>query len=382
MNYLTMSTREDLVVKYFREGFSYKEIISLLSSCHDVNFSIRTLHRILKRYNLMRKNRDVNIYQVLNSIAAELRTSNSQLGYRAMHQKLCSKGVFADRETVRLAVKCLDPEGVELRRKHKLTRRKYSVKGPNHVWHVDGNDKLKPFGFCIHGCIDGYSRKLLWLTLCPSNKDPGIIATYYLDYVCRVQGVPKIVRADRGVENSTIAGMQRYFHRTSPNAVTTFLFGKSTSNQRIEAWWSFLRKSCLQWWINYFKDLRDQGLFDDSNPIHVECLRFCLYGVLQDELTKVLLQWNHHRIRPVRHSESPPGRPDVLYYTRENIDVLKKVDNSDVILARTFCKIPTVFGCSLDFAKLALLHMQDLGLTMPKNFDEAERLYLELIYCI
>ena len=22
-------------------------------------------------------------------------------------------------------------------------------------WHVDGNDKLKKFGFCIHRCIDG-----------------------------------------------------------------------------------------------------------------------------------------------------------------------------------------------------------------------------------
>ena len=24
------------------------------------------------------------------------------------------------------------------------------------MWHVDGYDKLKPFGFPIHGCIDGY----------------------------------------------------------------------------------------------------------------------------------------------------------------------------------------------------------------------------------
>lgn len=27
--------------------------------------------------------------------------------------------------------------------------------GPNFVWHVDGMDKLKPYGFSIHGCIDG-----------------------------------------------------------------------------------------------------------------------------------------------------------------------------------------------------------------------------------
>ena len=28
-------------------------------------------------------------------------------------------------------------------------------KGPNFCWHLDGYDKLSPFGFHIHGCIDG-----------------------------------------------------------------------------------------------------------------------------------------------------------------------------------------------------------------------------------
>ena len=31
------------------------------------------------------------------------------------------------------------------------------------MWHVDGNDKLIGFGFYIHGCVDGYSRKVIWL---------------------------------------------------------------------------------------------------------------------------------------------------------------------------------------------------------------------------
>ena len=33
------------------------------------------------------------------------------------------------------------------------------IKSPNYVWHADGMDKLKPFGFAIHGCIDGYVDK-------------------------------------------------------------------------------------------------------------------------------------------------------------------------------------------------------------------------------
>ena len=37
---------------------------------------------------------------------------------------------------------------------------------------IDGYDKLKPFGFAIHGAIDGYSWKILWLFVGSSNNDP------------------------------------------------------------------------------------------------------------------------------------------------------------------------------------------------------------------
>ena len=43
-------------------------------------------------------------------------------------------------------MKEIDVEGVSLRKAHILNRRMYSAKCPNFVWHVDGYDKLKPFG--------------------------------------------------------------------------------------------------------------------------------------------------------------------------------------------------------------------------------------------
>ena len=52
--------------------------------------------------------------------------------------------------------------------------------GPNYIWHVDGYDKLKPYGFPIHGAIDGWSRKIMWLKLARSNNLPEIPATFYL----------------------------------------------------------------------------------------------------------------------------------------------------------------------------------------------------------
>jgi hypothetical protein len=49
----------------------------------------------------------------------------------------------------------LSPENVILRRQHKMRRRLYRTKGPNYLIHVDGFDKLKPYGFSVHGAIDG-----------------------------------------------------------------------------------------------------------------------------------------------------------------------------------------------------------------------------------
>ena len=61
------------------------------------------------------------------------------------------------KEKVRELLNILDPEEVELRTRRRLKRRQYITKGPNHLWHIDGYDKLKPFGFCIHGAIHGFS---------------------------------------------------------------------------------------------------------------------------------------------------------------------------------------------------------------------------------
>lgn len=214
--------KEDIIEMYFKDGFKYKEILLLLSSRHHIQVSMRTLHRILENRGLKRKNLKILTRTVVKSISDELKGSASLLGYRAMHKKLVSKGIMVDMETVRLALKELDPVGVETRQKHKLKRRKYSVPGVNYLWHLDGNDKLKYYGFCIHGCIDGQSRKLLWLNVAPSNKDPSLIAKYYIDYVHKVGGTAKIIRGDRGVENAHIAGMQRYFHRTNNNSTASF----------------------------------------------------------------------------------------------------------------------------------------------------------------
>ena len=77
--------------------------------------------------------------------------------------------VYLFLEGVAVLLKEIDPIGVENRKRRCLHRREYSSLGPNYAWQGDGYDKLKEFGLPIHGCIDGYSWKLLWLELTRSN---------------------------------------------------------------------------------------------------------------------------------------------------------------------------------------------------------------------
>lgn len=256
--------RDELIKLYFMEGLKYAEIVLFLFCNHNIKMTIRHLKRILRKLNLRRRPIQYSPTQdVVNIIREECNVSGQCAGYRTMWKRLIRDyGLAVKRDDVMKIMQQIFPNATEERKAHRLKRRMYTLKGPNYVWHIDGYDKLKPFGFCIHGCIDGYSRSIMWLEVASSNNDPAFIAKYYLDCLMYVKCAPKILRADMGTENSSISFLQPLFRYTSTDSmagIKSFMYGKSTSNQRIEAWWEKLRKLGIHWWINLFIDIRDSG---------------------------------------------------------------------------------------------------------------------------
>lgn len=122
-------------------------------------------------------------------------------GYRFMHHKLIQAGFIVSRNTVRHLLQDLDPEGVALWRRRRLVRRRYSGRGPNFVWHIDGYDKLKPYGIGISGCIDGFSRKIIWLEANSTTNDPKYIGGFFLNAIKKYGGCLTVVRTDRETES-------------------------------------------------------------------------------------------------------------------------------------------------------------------------------------
>ena len=104
---------------------------------------------------------------------------------------------------------------------------------------------------------------------------------------------------------------------------------------------------------------------------------------IQDELYKVARNWKLHRIRPSNNSESPAGRPDCLFFLPETTDTIDHgtiVNKDDLTIAEELCgQLRPSFGCTSSFLELAKLIMEDNGLQMPRNPDEAKSLYIDLL---
>lgn len=309
---------EGIITYYFNRGFSYEEMLLLLAKRHQCKMSRSTLLRRLKAYGLSRRGFTANqhsdriIQEVRERIQQIVNGPGSSGGYRTLWHTLEMEGLRVPRIVVQEILKEVDPEGSELRKAHRLKRREYHNPGPNHSWHMDGYDKLKPWGFPIHGAIDGFSRKILWLNVTRSNNSPDNIAKFYLNVVKEFDGCPVEMITDLGTENGIVAAMQSYFRDNSDS----HCYVPSPRNQRVEGWWSFFAKNRSTWWRSFFSDLEARGLIDLSYKLSKECLWYCFSGVLQNDLDTVKEHWNTHRIRKSRYN-TVAGRPDSIFYLPE-----------------------------------------------------------------
>ena len=366
---------EELLRNYFNLGYTYKEILEFLKTHHGIEISLSTLKRRVKSLGLKRKNVNYDFNELRNRIRDMLDGPANLLGYRSVWHSLQRNGYRVPRIAVAQVLRELDPEGVENRARHRLRRRVYQNIGPGYAWHCDGYDKLKPYGFPIHGCIDGYSRKVLWLYVTRSNNFPSNIAAYFLEAVELFGGCPVDLITDSGTENGIMAGIQAFF-RDDPDS---HRYVPSPRNQRIESWWSYLRKSHCSWWMNFFKDLCSQGIIDLENSVHTECLWFCFSSLLQSHLDNVKAHWNTHYIRSSRF-DTVRGRPDSLFYLPAihggTPELLLSIPRNEIEYAKTH--LVDYHGDSL-YQEYFKYVVANINVQMPSNWREAVALFNRLI---
>lgn len=78
----------------------------------------------------------------LDQLIADARNENPGIGIRMLKGYLQSKGFRIQRERVRAALLRIDPIGLVERWQRTVRRRKYNVRYPLSLWHIDGHHKL------------------------------------------------------------------------------------------------------------------------------------------------------------------------------------------------------------------------------------------------
>ena len=158
------------------------------------------------------------------------------------------------------------------------------------MWHIDSYDKLKPYGIAINGCIDGFSRYIIWMHANYTASDPKVVGGYFMNAVSDLGGCPKTVRGDRGTENRYVEQFQCFFdelNENEDNDQIRFMYGRSTANQRLESWWSIFRKQLMEFWISLFHQLAGSGHFN-GEKIEKELIRFYFLDLIQVRFVTIL----------------------------------------------------------------------------------------------
>jgi len=248
---------------------------------------------------------------------------------------------FVSNQDVRRILYILDHSGTENRQpKQRCWRKRWSVRGPNRVWSVDGHDKLSEYGFQIYGIIDGYSRYVLGCWVGLSNRTQVAVQKFYLKTVCRY-GIPQVVRSDKGIETVLMCAAQtalRYSIDPLISFSKAYVYGPSTKNQRIEAWWNTLADGLTEGWKQFFIKLDKANMFDKESIHDVVALRFIYIDILREQVQNFVDLHNIYTIRKQKWRSYiiPLGRPEDLYFFHDHAPECKTIPEgvSEAILSQ------------------------------------------------
>ena len=117
--------------------FTCPKIASLLG------VSLRTVRRRMTEYGLSVSGLYSEISNCeLDRLVSEIHSSFPNCGYRMMNGHLRQRGIHVTQARIQSSMHRVDPEGVTLRWREAIQRRKYRVSRPLALWHIDGNHKL------------------------------------------------------------------------------------------------------------------------------------------------------------------------------------------------------------------------------------------------
>ena len=283
---------EAMLLQFRSLGFKWKHIADMLL------VSRWTIRRRVVEFGLQETTgfSDMSDDEIDSLVRQFMQEHGSLVGFSMINGYLRSLGIRLQRQRVRSSIARVDPVNVRLRWAVVVSRRAYSVPGPNSLWHIDGHHSLINWGFVVHGAIDGFSRCIVYLQ-CSTNNRSDTVGDLFLS-ATENYGWPSRVRTDYGGENVKVWELMEEARGTNRRS---YLVGSSVHNQRIERLWRDV--FCMVCYIFYytFQAMEESGILNRDNDIHLFVLHFVFLPRINRGLERLTSAWNNHPIRTERN---------------------------------------------------------------------------------
>ena len=186
----------------------------------------------------------------------------------------------------------VSPQYVHHRHSSTTSRRVYNVPSPNYLWHIDGLHCLIRWKIVIHGGIDGFSRRIVYLHASCNNRAETVL--HLFRSAVRMFGWPLRVRSDKGGENVEVS---RAIILARGTGRKSFITGSSVHNQRIERLWRDTFRCVCHSYYAVFYNMEECGLLDPDSDEDVFALQFVFIPRINSQLHQFVDTWNRHSIR-------------------------------------------------------------------------------------
>lgn len=251
---------------------------------HELGFSLD-----FERYSLITEDQ-------LDSVVRAEQQEFPGTGETNMIGGLRRRGIFVQRWRVRESIQRMDPIGAANRWAQRIVRRPYSVPHPNFLWHIDSHMKLCHWRICIHGCVDRYSRCVIYLDVHNNNRATTVLESF--QEATNTWGHPSRVRADDGGENVAIGEYITWFRGVDQGS---FLTGPSVRNTRIERLWRDVGEGVVSVYRHLFLHMEEQNVLNASQDVDMFALHYIFLPRIQRSLDAFRERFNFHSLSTARN---------------------------------------------------------------------------------